>query len=231
MSRANRSSAVMQQRDPSLDKVDDFPTPMWATRAVIEWLRGAGRDLSADTVREPCANRGYMVAALDEGCASVVASDLMDYGVGFPVVDYLAGPVPELVDWTFINPPFAYAQEFIDRARRSSRKGVAVFCRLAFAEGATRHRELFSVTPPTFVLPFSERVVIHRSKMRRAGERYWDAKANKGKGGWRNASTATAYCWMIWLSEDVPLRPALDWIGPCRERLERPGDYEVRGNV
>ena len=234
MTVGNRSSAVMQQRNPALDAFDDFPTPMWATRAVCEWLAGAGHDLADAVVREPCANRGYMVAALEEVAGSVLATDIFDYGAGFAVRDYLFGPVPAMVDWTFINPPFVLAAEFIDRARRSSRRGVAVFCRSAFTEGAARFRDLFDETPPAVILQFTERVVIHQGKMRRPGERYWDPAANDGEGKWRNASSATAYCWMIWLPEDERrglCRSGFDWIGPCRERLERPGDYEWRGDA
>ena len=32
----NRSPAVMAQRTKFLDSLDDFPTPKWATRALIE---------------------------------------------------------------------------------------------------------------------------------------------------------------------------------------------------
>jgi hypothetical protein len=224
----------MQQRNPALDAFDDFPTPMWATRACLEWLRRAGHDLSDAVVREPCANRGFMVVPLEEVCGSVVASDIFDYGVGFDVDDYLFGPLPSLVDWTFINPPFVLAAEFVHRAIGSSRQGVAVFCRSAFTEGGERYHELFSVSPPSVILQFSERVVIHRSAMRRAGDRYWDQSANEGEGRYRNAASATAYCWMLWLPGDAPALPwrsGFDWIPPSRERLERPGDYEVRGNV
>ncbi|MCA0905143.1 phage portal protein [Ruegeria marisrubri] len=74
----NTSSAVMQQRKEARDALDDFPTPPWATRAVCEWL-AKRHDLNSLVVREPCANRGYMVAPLSEYFASVEASDLHDY--------------------------------------------------------------------------------------------------------------------------------------------------------
>ncbi|RYH04113.1 hypothetical protein EU805_01705 [Salipiger sp. IMCC34102] len=228
MSGGNTSSAVMQRRNPALDKFDDFPTPMWATRAVLEWLARAGHDLSGAVVREPCANRGYMAVPLAEVCAAVEASDVLDYGVGYPVRDYLFGEVPEVVDWTFMNPPFVLAQQFIERALMSSR-GVAVFCRSAFVEGAQRHAELFSVYPPAHILQFTERVVLHKSAMRRAGDKWFDPDADDGAGRWKSASSATAYCWMIWLPGTEVT--TFDWIAPCRLRLERPGDYEVRGNV
>lgn len=41
----NTSHAVMAQRAEAHDSLDDFPTPPWATRALIEhviWPSGAG---------------------------------------------------------------------------------------------------------------------------------------------------------------------------------------------
>ena len=36
----NRSHAVMQQRHEAHDSLDDFPTPPWATRALMECVLG-----------------------------------------------------------------------------------------------------------------------------------------------------------------------------------------------
>ncbi len=57
----NRTSAVMQQRREPHNSLDDFPTPPWGTRALLERLDG---DLRAMSCREPCANRGFMVRPL-----------------------------------------------------------------------------------------------------------------------------------------------------------------------
>lgn len=40
------------------------------------------------------------------------------------------------------------------------------------------------------------------------------------------ASSATAYCWMVWLN-GRPHGTRFEWIAPCRDRLERDGDYPV----
>lgn len=145
---------------------------------------------------------------LREFFGHVEASDIFDYGAGYPVRDYLFGPLPADVDWTITNPPFRLAQAFIDRGLRSSRHGVAMLVRSAFLEGVTRHRELFVVTPPMRILQFTERVVMHRGKL-----------APKG-------STATAYCWVVWTGP-AQQNPEFEWIAPCRKRLERPDDYAV----
>lgn len=127
-----------------------------------------------------------------------------DYGVGFPVADYLFGPLPDRVNWTITNPPFRLAEQFIERALETS-DGVAMIVRAAFLEGQGRFDRLFSKNPPSHVLQFTERVVMHKGKLSPDG------------------STATAYAWLVWAdrASDTKLR----WIPPCRKRLERAGDY------
>jgi hypothetical protein len=216
----NRSSAVMQQRVEAHDSLDDFPTPPWATRAICEFLANRGFDLAAADCREPCANRGHMVRPLREAFGHVLASDVFDYGTGFEVRDYLFGPDEHFshTDWTFLNPPFRLAQQFIERALRLSRVGVAVIVRSAFLEGQERCDELFVKRPPAFVVQLSERCGMFKGRLMRLGTPYRDRDGVE-----RKASTATAYCWMIWLRGEDDTR--MRWISPCRERLERPDDY------
>lgn len=200
----NRSSAVMQQRSEPHDSLDDFPTPPWATRALCEWLLEREADLAFMSVREPAANRGHMVAPLREYFGFVEASDVHDYGAGFDVRDYLFGPPPPSVDFTITNPPFRLAEQFIARAIDTSVRGVAIIVRAAFLESVGRYERLFAQTPPSHVLQFTERVVMHKGRLAPEG------------------STATAYAWLIWVGGD---ETRLHWIAPCRKRLERPADY------
>lgn len=207
MSGQNTSSAVMQQRNEPASSLDDFPTPPWATRALCEWLKeNSGWQLEQCSVREPAANRGHMVKPLSEYFKEVIASDVHDYGAGFPVQDYLFPGPDAQVSWTITNPPFRLAQQFIERGLEFSRAGVAVIVRLAFVEGQGRYDQLFSINPPTAILQFAERVVMHKGRLAPEG------------------STATAYCWLVWDKCEKGTR--FDWIAPCRKQLERPGDYE-----
>ncbi|WP_051476442.1 hypothetical protein [Paracoccus sp. J39] len=213
LSGQNSSSAVMQQRTEPHDSLDDFPTPPWATRALCEWLeRGAGNDWDAAALwglvaREPAANRGHMVRVLREFFGAVDAADVHDYGAGFPVRDYLFGPLPDAKDWTITNPPFRLAEQFIQRALATSRRGVAVIVRSAFLEGVGRYRDLFSAFPPSDILQFTERVVMHKGRLSAKG------------------STATAYCWIVWRKEVQDGVTQFHWLAPCRKRLERDSDY------
>jgi hypothetical protein len=226
----NTSSAVMQQRAEAPDSLDDFPTPPWATRALIEFLEAIGCALSTQSAWEPCCNRGYMVRPMLESFDSARASDVMLYS------DYIGGCTPELidfvttgftepaVDWIFANPPFNLAEEFISVARGLARVGCAMLVRGAFTEGTGRYSRLFGVRPPDFELKFTERVVMLKGRLVRVGEP--DPFNLDDDGNLRDASTATSYVWLIWLREgggDTRAR----WIAPCRLRLERDGDYPV----
>jgi hypothetical protein len=197
----------MQRRVEAHDSLDDFPTPPWATRALCSWLEEISPGgIEGRSCREPAANRGHMVAPLRESFGTVEAADVHDYGVGLPVADFLfPAPLPT-VDWTITNPPFRLAEQFIARALETSRIGVAMIVRAAFLEGQGRFERLFSATPPTDVLQFTERVVMHKGRLAPEG------------------STATAYAWLVWIKgcEDTT---RLRWIAPCRKRLERASDY------
>lgn len=204
----NTSSAVMQQRKEPHDSLDDFPTPPWGTRALCEILKQRSQPpLHCLTAREPAANRGHMARPLGEYFDMVIASDIFDYGAGYPVRDYLFGPLPNPVDWTITNPPFRLAEQFIERALATSTQGVAVIVRSAFLEGVGRHQRLFDLTPPTNIFQFSERVVMHKGKLSATG------------------STATAYCWLIWDQTERNGVTQFSWFPPCRKRLERAEDY------
>ena len=208
----NVSTAVMQRRVEAHDSLDDFPSPPWASRALIEHVIGAGA-VRGLTALEPACNRGYMARPLAEYFGRVHARDIHDYGWSGQeaVEDFLwpgGGPVGG-VDWVITNPPFRLAERFIARGLAVARTGVAVIVRTSFLEGVGRYENLYSPNPPSIVAQFCERVPMVKGRI--------DARA----------STATSYCWLVWI-KGWPLHGTrFDWIPPCRKRLERAGDYEA----
>lgn len=201
----NTSSAVMQQRSEPRRSVDDFPTPPWGTRALCEFLIAQGFDLRASSVREPAANRGFMARPLGEYFGTVIASDLIDYGAGYPVEDFLFPyNIPE-VDWTITNPPFTLADQFVARSLETSHIGCAIIVRSAFLEGIGRYETLFRDMPPAFTVQFVERIPMVKGRID------------------QDAASATAYSWIVWVHGERDTRQR--WIAPCRKRLERPEDY------
>lgn len=224
----NMSSAVMQQRSEPRDSLDDFPTPPWATRALLEHvlIPAFGNQFRGQTVVEPSCNRGFMARPLAEYFGRVVSTDVHHYGWSGQdhVGDFLLEGAPASASdasWFVFNPPFVLAPAFIAKALAARPFGVAAFVRTSFLEGGERYKELFSVTPPTIYAQFAERVILTKGIVRNPNEKYWDEAAQK----WRRPSTATSYCWLVWAS-GAAQRP-VTWIPPCRRKLERPGDYEV----
>ncbi|WP_193188840.1 methyltransferase [Nisaea sediminum] len=219
----NTSSAVMAQRHEPNDSLEFFPTPPWATRAVVRWLNRHGQIGPSMTAWDPCSGRGHMVRPLREYFREVRASDVFDHGAGAEVEDFLfPGAEPRGEDWIFFNFPFRLGLEFITRALSFESVGVAALARTAFLEGGGRFEGLFKVSPPSVILQFAERVIMAKDRCRDPALPYWDAEAGRKK----KPSTATAYCWIVWFPPPRPAETKFDWIPPCRRDLECPGDYD-----
>lgn len=204
----NTSHAVMAQRFEALDSPDDFPTPPWATRALLERvIDDEAEDFGLMSCLEPACGAGHMARVLEQYFGEVLASDAYDYGQS-SIKDFLVDPFePRSVDWVITNPPFRLGQEFVLRALETARVGVAILARTVFLESVGRYQNLFEITPPTIFAQFSERVPMLKGRL--------DAKA----------TTATGYAWFVW-KLDIPMRdPKLTWVPPCRKLLEREGDY------
>ena len=205
----NISHAVMAQRTEAKDSLDDFPTPPWATRALLSHAIPWHLAISQHSCLEPAANRGYMSKVLGEFFGNVQSSDVHDYGNGGTVRDFLKEPYPDnSFDWVITNPPFRLAEDFVLRSLKVARVGVAMLVRTMFVESSGRYKNLFTPHPPYRVAQFVERVPMVKGRL--------DKKA----------STATGYCWMIWLhSHEGPTE--LFWIPPTRKSLENITDYPL----
>lgn len=203
----NTSHAVMAQRSEDKGSLDNFPTPPWATRALLEHIIEPGGYTDRLSCLEPACGAGHMAKALNEYFGDVRASDIYPYGYG-EISDFIndlheAGSF----DWVITNPPFKLAEEFIARALPIARRGVAMLARTVFLESVGRYERIFTKTPPTKVAQFVERVPMVKGRL--------DKKA----------STATGYAWIVW--EKTNSRSTeLVWVPPCRKALERVGDYD-----
>src|SRR3954454_20982032 len=70
----NTSHAVMAQRAEAKDSLDDFPTPPWATRALIEHVVDSPRRLQGQSCLGPARGQGHMSKVLAELLASFRSS-------------------------------------------------------------------------------------------------------------------------------------------------------------
>lgn len=204
---------VMASRREPPDSLDFFPTPPWATRALTDALgKMVDPKLNHRVVWDPAAGEGHMVGPLNEAFSYCVASDVFDYGRGYDVQDFLdptlALDAVKSVDWVVTNPPFNSAMQFALRALICAQQGVALLVRTSWISGTGRFRDLFDPHPPTFIWQFSERCAIVKGR--------FDP----------DASTATDYCWVIWLKGERT-RGGVDfrWIPPgAKQRFTRPDD-------
>jgi len=208
----NGARSVMGSRQEPDDSLDWFPTPPWATRALVHHvmpeLGFAGKRFAS--VWEPACGEGHMAEPLREYADKVLASDIFEYGYG-KVVDFLT--CDETADWIITNPPFGKkTEQFVLRALELADIGVAMFVRLQWLETIGRYERLFRDRPPTLIAFFCERV-------------------NLCKGRWEpDGDTATAYIWLVWIKGQEPQPPF--WIPPgCREALTHPDDAERFGEV
>ncbi|MCP4307344.1 MAG: SAM-dependent DNA methyltransferase, partial [bacterium] len=125
----NRSHAVMAQRTEARDSKDDFPTPPWATRALLEHVIPRFGKVEGLSCLEPACGVGHMDKVLREYFRETHAADVFDYGYG-DVADFLSSPLEvRSVDWVITNPPFSLAEEFVAKARAIAKVGVAVLAR------------------------------------------------------------------------------------------------------
>lgn len=205
----NKTHAVMAQRIEAKDSPDDFPTPPWATRALIEHILDNPQALSKKSCLEPACGAGHMARVLKEYFGKVTYSDAYGYRYG-PIRDFLTYPFEmNSVDWVITNPPFRLSEEFVIRALNVAKEGVAILARTVFIESVGRYRNLFLQTPPTKFAQFSERVPMVKGRL--------DGKA----------VTATSYAWLVWEKKSGSTTSRLMWVPPCRKHLEREADYLV----
>ncbi len=147
--------------------------------AATEWL--CKLEKFGGPILEPSCGEGHMSRVLVNFGYEVVSRDLADRGFG-EVADFLG---PDNVAWEgdiVTNPPYAFAQEFVEKALAIVPEGrkVAMFLKLTFLEGK-RRAELFEKYPPV-------RVWVSRSRLKCAMN-----------GDFENTGgSATAYAWFVW---------------------------------
>ena len=193
----SRLSMPTTKRIADLDGPDFFPTPGWATHALVEHETFSGN------IWEPACGDGAMATVLEKTGCRVVATDLYDRDYGQSGIDFVRES--RQVDNIVTNPPFHSAQDFVGAGLRQCSQKLALLLRLAFLESAGRYHDIFSITPPSRVWVFSERITFYPS------------------GAERKGSGTTAYAWFVWdrqdsheqeITHDKPGETILKWLPP-----------------
>ncbi len=175
------------KRFADLDGPDFYPTPRWATFALID-----NEQFTGDIWECACGD-GSMSRVLQETGCKVRSSDLYDRGFGEIGVDFKHAS--DRADNIITNPPYNSAESFVARGTELAGKKFALLLRLAFLEGANRARTIFSDRPPSRVWVFSERITFYPA------------------GAERKGTGTTAYAWFVW-DKDAPSGTELRWFKP-----------------
>jgi hypothetical protein len=160
------------KRFADLDGPDFFPTPAWATYALID-----NEKFSGEIWESACGN-GAMSRVLEKTGRSVVSSDLYDRGFGEVGIDFLTAK--RQTENIVTNPPYNSAEGFVASGLKQASQKFALLLRLAFLEGANRANTIFARHPPNRVWVFSERITFYPA-----------GAVQKGTG-------TTAYAWFVW---------------------------------
>ncbi len=175
------------KRFADLSGPDFFPTPKWATSALIDSEKFSG------DVWECACGDGAMSRVFEAAGSKVFSSDLFDRGYGESGIDFLS-PSRSAAN-IVTNPPYNCAEGFVASGVKHAKKKFALLLRLAFLEGANRANTIFAKIPPSRVWVFSERITFYPSGVEPKG------------------SGTTAYAWFVW-DKDAPGSTELKWFKP-----------------
>lgn len=175
------------KRFADLSGPDFFPTPRWATYALIDNEQFKGN------IWECACGDGAMSRVLEDTNRPVRSSDLYDRGFGDIGVDFLSAS--RGADNIITNPPYNSAETFVANGVKLAKRKFALLLRLAFLEGANRARNIFGSCPPSRVWVFSERITFYPVGVEVRG------------------TGTTAYAWFVW-DKDAPVGTELRWLKP-----------------
>ena len=186
-------SSITHRRVIEGGGADYYPTPAWATRALLHYEKFQG------VIVEPCCGDGAMSEVLRETGCRIVSSDLHDRGYGKlrDVFSY-ESEIENIVT----NPPFNIAEQIILHMMPLFQRKMALFLRTAFLESVSRYNKIYAVHPPSRVHVFTKRVTLYPA-----------SQPEKATGG------TTSYAWFVW-EREKPNKTELNWIAPEKGQLD-----------
>jgi hypothetical protein len=203
---------------------DNYPTPAWATRRILEAIELYHYSVSGPRVLEPCAGEGAIVRVVKELIpnAHVVGGDVRDVFDLPGCVSYtwdatqplgLAGPFDLLIT----NPPFAVAHEII-QAQRDTARLMVMLLRSSFIAGE-RAEAYRNDMPDEYRLP-ERPEFIASGRCKGEGGYYEDGSPRSQSCGWSekipldqprytrcptclgsvaySTTDSTPYSWFVW---------------------------------
>lgn len=198
---AYKCNGASNHSDVDREINDFYATPDIATKPLIDYLKTNYPDVCNGFIWEPACGMGHISQLLMDEGFNVISTDLIDRG-------YRPGCYGE--DYNFLseennntnmhiitNPPYKYAQEFVEKALNIMKDGklCCMLMKLTFLEGKKRF-DMFQKYPPKHLLVFSNHI-------------------NCALGGDFNKTPAlggaVAYGWYIW-EKGYTGKTMIDWI-------------------
>ena len=183
----NGADQPTTKRYADLEGADFYPTPEWATHALIDNEKFEG------DIWECACGDGSMSEILKLTGNKVISSDLYNRNYGETGVDFLESSriIPNIIT----NPPFHSAEGFVEKGLELAQSKFALLLRLAFLESANRANKIFLKNPPARVWVFSERITFYPKNVEKKG------------------SGTTAYAWFVW-DKNSSNSTELKWLRP-----------------
>ncbi len=194
----NRNSTFVQlgasnHSKKEREQNDFYATDPKALEIFLDKLEVDGIKLHND-IWECACGAGHLSKVLQEGGYRVYISDIIDRGYG-KVQDFLIAKYKNLYMDILTNPPYKYANEFVQKALDIQADGyyTVMFLKIQFLEGQAR-KKLFEKYPPKYVYVNSVRQLCAMN-----------GEFDKYK------ATAICYCWFVW-QKGFTGEPVIRWI-------------------
>ena len=144
---------------------------------------------------ECACGEGHLSEVLKNKGYVVFSSDLIDRGYGLSNKDFLKDTSNNLEIDILTNPPYKYAEEFVEKALEIQANGyyIIMFLKIQFLEGQKR-KKLFKKYPPKYVYINSSRQTCY-------------INGNMDK----KISSPICYCWFVW-QKGFKGEPKIRWI-------------------
>lgn len=178
---------------------DFYATPSIATKTLVEYLDKNYPEIKKNVIWEPACGKGHISEIFRKSGYTIVSTDLIDRGYGCcgEGFDFLSSENTHTDCHIITNPPYKYAQEFVEKAMEIMDDGkyLCMLIKLTFLEGKKRYN-MFKKYPPEKILVFSTRINCAHGG---------DFEKETELGG------AVAYAWYIW-KKGNNVSPKIEWL-------------------
>ena len=180
--------------DCEREKNDYYATDYKTIKPLLDQLKKNNETLSSNLWECACGELDLSIELENNGY-NVYSSDIVKRKYECNIVDFLKVNQTNIEKDIITNPPYKFAQNFVEKGLEIIADGckVIMFLKLTFLEGQKR-RKMFEKYPPKYIYVFSSR---QKCAM---------------NGDFKNTeSSAACYCWMVW-EKNFKGKPLIEWI-------------------